>query len=177
MKCAAFLRGINVGGHQIKMESLREVFESLGFSSVKTILASGNVVFETSEKDISALTSKIEKFLHKKYGYEISTTLRSLSDLQKFIDTEPFKGILVTKDIRLYVTFFAKYSNKNTLPIPYVSPDEDYTILTVTKTEICSVLDLSRGKGTVDAMAVLEKEFGKKVTTRNWNTVLKVVKS
>ena len=45
-KYAAFLRGINVGGNNIiKMEELKKVFESMGFLNVKTILASGNVLF------------------------------------------------------------------------------------------------------------------------------------
>ena len=51
IKYAAFLRGINVGGHTIiKMGELRKVFESLGFWNVKTVLASGNVLFEAPER-------------------------------------------------------------------------------------------------------------------------------
>ena len=41
-----FLRAINVGGHTVKMDRLREIFESLGFANVETFIASGNVVFE-----------------------------------------------------------------------------------------------------------------------------------
>jgi uncharacterized protein (DUF1697 family) len=46
-KYIAFLRAINVGGHIVKMKDLRELFGSLGFTGVETVLASGNVVFET----------------------------------------------------------------------------------------------------------------------------------
>jgi uncharacterized protein (DUF1697 family) len=56
VRYAAFLRGINVGGHRkIKMETLRQQFESLELQNVKTLLNSGNVLFETPEADPSAL--------------------------------------------------------------------------------------------------------------------------
>lgn len=51
----AFLRAINVGGHTVKMDRLREIFEALGFSNVETFIASGNVVFETTARDPAAL--------------------------------------------------------------------------------------------------------------------------
>ena len=48
----AFLRAINVGGHNtVKMDFLRQLFESLGFSNVETFIASGNIVFETTSKN------------------------------------------------------------------------------------------------------------------------------
>jgi uncharacterized protein (DUF1697 family) len=66
------LRAINVGrGRAVKMESLRQVFESLGFSKVTTFIASGNVVFETTTKNIKSLEKKIEKRLQEALGYEV----------------------------------------------------------------------------------------------------------
>ena len=57
----AFLRGINVGGHVlIKMADLKKAFEMMGFENVRTILASGNVVFEYDQTDKKALTKKVE---------------------------------------------------------------------------------------------------------------------
>ena len=62
----AFLRAINIaGGRTVKMESLRQVFESLGFSGVATFIASGNVVFETTTKNTRTLERKIEKRLRE----------------------------------------------------------------------------------------------------------------
>jgi uncharacterized protein (DUF1697 family) len=51
----AFLRAINVGGHTVKMDDLRQLFEALGFSGVETFIASGNVVFETNARKVKAL--------------------------------------------------------------------------------------------------------------------------
>ena len=51
----ALLRAINVGGHVVKMQALREQFEALGFSSVATVIASGNVIFDAPTSDTEAL--------------------------------------------------------------------------------------------------------------------------
>jgi uncharacterized protein (DUF1697 family) len=55
----AFLRGINVGGHRVKMDRLREIFEETGLSDVSTFIARGNVVFSTEPLDVTELTSDI----------------------------------------------------------------------------------------------------------------------
>jgi uncharacterized protein (DUF1697 family) len=69
LRFIAFLRAINVGGGRtVKMQSLREVFESLGFSRVATFIASGNVVFETTTKKTKTLESKIERALKEALG-------------------------------------------------------------------------------------------------------------
>ncbi len=173
----AFLRGINVGGHVlIKMIDLKKAFEKMGFENVRTLLASGNVVFESEQTDKKALTTEIESLLKKAFEKDISVILRSLDDLKKLQSSEPFKGIKVTPSIRLYVTFLSEKARLHTITIPYTTLQKEFRILHATHMEVFSVLDLSIGKGTPDAMNILEKEFGSNVTTRNWNTILKVVK-
>jgi uncharacterized protein (DUF1697 family) len=87
----AFLRAINVGGGRtVKMQSLRQVFESLGFSRVATFIASGNVVFETTTKETKALERKIEKALHEALGYEVRTFIRGEAELAKIASCHPF---------------------------------------------------------------------------------------
>jgi uncharacterized protein (DUF1697 family) len=77
----AFLRAINVGGHIVKMERLRELFESLGFVNVETFIASGNVIFETKSRTPKALKKKIEELLRESLGYEVATFLRTDKEL------------------------------------------------------------------------------------------------
>ena len=73
----AFLRAINVGGGRtVKMQSLRQVFEPLGFCRVATFIASGNVIFETMRKRSKTLERKIEKALQKTLGYEVRAFIR-----------------------------------------------------------------------------------------------------
>src|SRR5215471_19548211 len=87
----AFLRAINVGGGRtVKMQSLRQVFESLGFSRVATFIASGNVIFETTTKRTQTLEKKIEKALHEALGYEVRTFIRGEAELTKIANYHPF---------------------------------------------------------------------------------------
>ena len=73
----AFLRAINVGGHNIKMDQLRLLFESLAFSDVETFIASGNVIFRSTKTDRDALETRIETHLSKSLGYDVDTFLRT----------------------------------------------------------------------------------------------------
>ncbi len=170
-KYVAFLRGINVGGKKkVPMSDLKKTFESLGFQNVKTLLNSGNIVFEGEKADSQTIETKLKS----QFGFDIPVIIRTHEELQKLIDTNPFKGIKLTPETRLYVTFLST-KPESTLKIPYMSPDKNLRILKVTDGEIISVLTLSPKFGTTEAMKMLEKEFGKTVTTRNWNTILKLI--
>jgi uncharacterized protein (DUF1697 family) len=170
----AFLRGINVGGNKmVKMEELRSVFEDLGCTNVKTVLNSGNVFFETQQS--SDVAAKIEDALEKTFSYKIYVVLRTINDIQALINSDPFNGITITSQTRLYVTFLANPPG-NVLKIPDDSSEKDFKMLSVTKSEVCTVLTLSPEKNTTDLMKSIEKEFGKDVTTRSWNTILRIAK-
>ena len=101
--------------------------------------------------------------------------LRTLDDLENLRLSDPFKGFRLTPAIRLYVTFLPDKAKAPAIAIPYATPQKELRILRASATEVCSVLDLAKGKGTPEAMAILEREFGPGLTTRNWNTVLKVL--
>lgn len=174
MKYVAFLRGINVGGHQkVKMEDLRKTFESIGFKNITTLLNSGNIIFQTEEINSAAVVEEIQKELKKIFGYEISVLLRSEEEITSLVNRDPFKDVNVTKDTRLYITFLSEKHHSN-LKTPYESPEKDLKVLSVTPTEICTVITVSPERNTTDMMKIIETEFGKQVTTRNWNTVVKV---
>jgi uncharacterized protein (DUF1697 family) len=169
----AFLRGINVGGNnKIGMEELRQAFISLGFAGVKTVLASGNMIFET-QKTKAGLAQDIEQKISKSFGIDVSVILRTIDDVKVLADADPFKNIKVTPQTRLYVTFLADKPKSKTPE----SQDKDFRILHVSDGEVFSVLTLSPDRRTVDLMKILEIEFGKKITTRNWNTVCRILKA
>jgi len=77
----AFLRGINVGGHRVKMDRLRSLFEELKFANVSTFIASGNVIFSADSEDIDTLRNTIESYLKQELGYQVATFIRSPSQL------------------------------------------------------------------------------------------------
>ncbi len=173
----AFLRGINVGGNKmIPMAKLKTMFESLGFTNVKTLLATGNILFDAPKSTPETLVTLIEKKIEATFRLHSHAIVRSLADIHALVDRDPFKHISVTPHTRLYITFLAT-KPKSSLKIPYMSPNKDFTILKVSDTEICSVLTLNPSTRSVDAMQVLEKEYGKHITTRNWNTVKKIAHS
>jgi uncharacterized protein (DUF1697 family) len=87
----AFLGGINVGGHRVKMDRLRELFEEAGLTNVSTFIASGNVVFSADSSDVQSLRIKIERFLADGLGYDVPTFLRTPGQLAEIAPDEPLE--------------------------------------------------------------------------------------
>jgi len=89
--CIALLRGVNVGGITMKSAELRELFDELGFDDVRTVLASGNVAFESSATEShEALKSRIEQGLRDRFGYDAWIVLVTRDELQRAVDGFPF---------------------------------------------------------------------------------------
>jgi uncharacterized protein (DUF1697 family) len=87
---AAFLRGMNVGGHRLKNDELRSLFEALGLDDVATFRASGNVIFTAAEEPVGKLTSQIEEGLEAALGYAVPTFLRTAGAVLGLAAHEPF---------------------------------------------------------------------------------------
>lgn len=89
----AFLRGINVGGHRVKMERLRTLFEDMDFADVSTFIASGNVHFTAAVPDRGEVRRRIEGGLAEALGYEVATFLRTPERLAEIVpETTPEPG-------------------------------------------------------------------------------------
>ncbi len=104
-KYVALLRGINVGGNNIiKMAELKIAFEKNSFTNVKTYINSGNVIFESAEKDIAKITQNIEKDIAKTFKQNLQVVVISQKQLETVISeipTEWKKG----HDLRCYIAF------------------------------------------------------------------------
>jgi uncharacterized protein (DUF1697 family) len=103
----AFLRAINVGGHNVTMAELRGLFEGLSFMEVETFIASGNVVFESRSADITALQRKIESQLLRSLGYEVKTFLRTIPEVESIARDKPFNESQLSSATTLNVGFLA----------------------------------------------------------------------
>lgn len=103
----AFLRAINVGGHNVTMSELRGVFETLGLKEVKTFIASGNVIFASRAKDIRVLQRKIENQLLRSLGYEVKAFLRTVPEVAAIARYKPFDESQLSSATALNVAFLA----------------------------------------------------------------------
>lgn len=174
-KYVAFLRGINVGGHhKVPMAELRKEMEKLNFEKVVTLLNSGNIIFDAISDNLKGLEKMLSEHLEKTFGFPIPTILRKAELIYELLDKDPFKDIIPTKDIRLYVSFLQE-DREADLQLPWTSDDNSFKIIAKYDKTIVSVLDVSACK-TPKAMGVLEKNYGKGITTRNWNTIKRIEK-
>lgn len=102
----AFLRGINVGGHTVKMDNLRTLFTDLGFANVATFIASGNVIFEAQTEDTPMLEQQIARHLRFSLGYDVATFIRSAPELAAVANYQAFPPAdSDLADASLYVAF------------------------------------------------------------------------
>ncbi len=172
----AFLRGINVGGNAlISMEELKAAISSLGFAHVKTVLASGNVLFEASEADLAVLTQRIEQTIQSSFGFQIAVILRTAKEIQSLVKSKPFKQSKGTQQSRFLVTFLAE-TPAHHAKISQRLTNNDFEIVRLSNRHVCSAVQLSATRGTTELMKLLQKEFGKKITTRTWNTIERIAK-
>lgn len=88
----ALLRGVNVGGITVRSSELAAVFRELGFDGVRTVLASGNVVFASdgTPADASELTPRIERALSERFAYEARVVLVARGELERVVAEFPF---------------------------------------------------------------------------------------
>lgn len=103
----AFLRAINVGGHNVTMAELRGLFENLALKEVETFIASGNVIFTSGTEDIKALQLKIENQLLHSLGYEVKAFLRTLPEIAAIAEYKPFNKSQLSAAAALNVAFLA----------------------------------------------------------------------
>lgn len=168
----AFLRAINVGGHTVKMDRLRQLFESLGLSSVETFIASGNVVFETTRKNVKVLERKIENKLRAALGYEVAAFIRTDAELADIAKYQPFRQSEIDAAVALNIAFLAGgLDDKSEQKLLALRTDiDDFHV------HQREIYWLCRKKQSESAFsnAVLEKTLGKQSTLRGANTVKKM---
>lgn len=167
---AAFLRGVNLGKRQVRSAELKAVFESLGFSSVRTVIASGNVVFETAAA--AGLQQQIETALEQHFGFAIGVVLRTDAELRAMLAADPFAAIPEDADAKFFVLLLAE----PLVPPPALEgPGGGAEIVRVDPREIYLV-GYRRPNGRYsEGLDEIGEQLPKGVlmTMRNWNTIRK----
>jgi uncharacterized protein (DUF1697 family) len=169
----AFLRGINVGGHIVKKETLQTAFASLGLKNVFTYKQSGNVIFEADAADMAELKPKIEERLQLTLGFSVPTVLRSMMHLRNIVERAPFK-LQNIKGTSLLVTLLPDPP----LPafvslLPLTIPKSTAKVIGASGNEIYSVTH-GGGEGALPN-PFLESKLKMKATTRNMNIIREIV--
>lgn len=104
----SMLRGVNLAAHKrIKMDALRELYESLGLREPQTYVQSGNVLFKTREQHLGKLAKRIEDAIEKSFGFRADVILRTTAELRQAIANNPFATRKNIDPARLLVTFLA----------------------------------------------------------------------
>jgi uncharacterized protein (DUF1697 family) len=166
----SMLRGINVGGQKkIRMETLRGLYEGLGFTKVRSYVQSGNVVFECTEQDPSILGRQIEAQIEQTCGYPVPVFIRTAHELQEILAGNPFITERNVDPSKIHVTFLFQAPHEmawSKLTPPTDTPDE------FAPRELAIYLYCPNGYGkTKLSNGFFERKLGVLATTRNWNTV------
>ncbi|MCL5992285.1 MAG: DUF1697 domain-containing protein [Bacteroidetes bacterium] len=171
----SILRGINVSGQKkIQMADLKALYEELKLKEVITYIQSGNVIFK-AEKKLSGteLSKRIEKKIFEKYNFDVPVIIRTISEMKKVLSVNPFlkqKGIDIES---LYVTFLAETPMKADLE-KIVKLDYTPDKFIIIGKEV--YLHCPNGYGRTKLNNnFFENKLKVAATTRNWNTVNKLV--
>ncbi len=166
---AALLRGVSP--MNAKMPELVRCFEAAGFTDVKTVLSSGNVVFSAPAASEATLAKRAENAMTRELGRSFPVIVRSLDALDAILSSDPYRGFRLAPGSKRVVTFLQQ-SPQSKLRTPLEL--DGARILRVKGREVFTAYVPSpRGAA---FMVLIEKTFGKTVTTRTWETIQKVAK-
>lgn len=162
----AFLRGVTP--MNAKMPDLKRAFESAGFTNVKTVLSSGNVVFDTRSKSDASIARQAAKGMAERLDRTFLTFVRPVSALRELIEQDPYAEFRVSAKAKRIVTFLREpLTAKLELPIEM----DGASILTVRELNVLAAYIPQENDPAF--MRLLEKTFGKDITTRTLDTVRK----
>lgn len=166
-RLVVFLRAINVGGHNVKMDDLRALIAGYGFEGVETFIASGNLILDGGRRKAATVEKKLEAGLECDLGYAVASFARTPAELAKAVSAKPFSGAAG----RYYVTF---------LKDPPTADATERLLGLGSETEEFAVVDrelhwlVHQGFETKLTGAQIERAAGGPGTARNITTVVKL---
>jgi uncharacterized protein (DUF1697 family) len=167
---AAFLRGVSPTN--CRMPELRQAFEAAGFENVKTLLSSGNVLFDARARSAGALERRAEAAMKKTLGTAFFTIVRSVEELRELLASDPYRNAKLSPGAKRVVTFLREAPGK----APALPVERDGArVLRLEGSHLFSAY-VASDKGPV-FMALIEKTVGHRdQTTRTWQTVEKMAR-
>lgn len=173
-KYIAFLRAINVGGHTVKMDFLKSLFEKMSFEKVETFIASGNVVFESKSKNVESIKTKIESELEKTLSYKVATFIRTPLKLKNISEYKAFKDSdLNNENNNVYIGFLDSTPSKENQNKVFTLQDAANEFH-FNKQELYWLCKKNFSDSGISGNK-LEKALGMSTTMRNSTTIKKMV--
>ena len=171
----ALLRGINVSGHnKIKMVDLRLLFNDLKFNNVTSYIQSGNVIFTSSEKDISKIERAIKEAIKKKFDYDVKVLVITKKDILTVFASNPFLENQDPDITKLCVTFLSDFpASENALQLEeFTSTYTDEYKISEKHIYLHCPESFAKTKLTNN---LIERKLKLNATSRNWKTITKLV--
>jgi uncharacterized protein (DUF1697 family) len=172
----SMLRGVNVGGSGlIKMEPLREAYESIGLADVRTLLQSGNVLFRSGLTDRQRLATRIMQEIERRFDLQVEVILRTLDEVARIVDRGPVLSPRADKS-KLLVMFLSAVPDAAAQAAlrKWHKDKELKELLELRGPEIYLYYPDGVGRSKLTG-AVIESKLDTAGTARNWNTLLKLV--
>jgi uncharacterized protein (DUF1697 family) len=171
-RCVALLRAVNLGPHKkVAMADLKAMFVALGFEDAKTLLISGNVVFEAGRKTPAALEKLLEAEAAKRLKLNTEFFVRSAAQWEEMLAANPFKAM--AKDDPSHLVVFALKDAPNAAAVKQLNDaDGPEEVKAVGHTLYISYPN-NIGDSKLNANAGWKK-LGTPCTGRNWNTAQKI---
>ncbi len=171
----SFLRGINVGGRKkVRMADLRELYAALGFRNVRSLLQTGNVIFETDEDDLALVKARLENGISADFGYDVQLIMRSPAAFKSIFSRHRFSAEQLQEPRKIAVVFLSGIADSAAVAQlrernpgrEIIHADERELYIFYTDGMARSKLDSSR----------IERALGLHSTARNWNTCNRISK-
>ena len=155
-----------------KMPELKRAFEAAGFTEVKTVVSSGNVVFDARRSSDAGLQRKAEATMQRTLGRTFLTIVRPVEMLREMLASDPYRAFRLSRSAKRIVTFLRDDPTAS-LKLPMEA--DGARLLALHGRELFSAY-VPSPKG-APFMTLIERTFGKEVTTRTWETVGKVARA
>jgi uncharacterized protein (DUF1697 family) len=166
---AALLRGVSP--MNCRMPALKAALEKGGFAEVATLLSSGNALFSAPAQPEDELERQVEAALEQHLDRGFATLVRSVDQLRALLEADPFQAFELPPNAKRVVTFLRR-APRSAPALPIAA--DDAAILALRGRELFSAY-VPGPKGPV-FMSLIEKSFGKDLTTRTWDTVRRLAR-
>ena len=168
-----FLRAINVGGHAVvKMTDLRDAFTAAGCKSVRSLTASGNMLFE-AETPPAALVRRIQGKLRALMGEAPGLFLRTKRDIERLVASAPFKRFEGEPRLKLYVAFLSEKPRRRP-KLPLRSTPDALELIALKGREAFILSGPKKDRFYGFPNLFIEQQLGVSATSRNWSTITKI---